>query len=62
MNYLLERKKYDRKKSDAEDVLMNMIKSGRVKVGSDEWRKRCEYIEAMNEMASRFQTAYDENI
>lgn len=61
MNYLIERKKYDRKKSDAEEVLMRMLESGRVKVGSDEWRKRCEYIEQMAEMASRFQTAYDEN-
>lgn len=61
MSYLQERKKYDRKKSDAEEVLMRLLQSGRVKVGSDEWRKRCEYIEQMAEMASRYATAYDEN-
>lgn len=62
MSYLLERKKYDRKKSDAEEVLMKMLQSGRVKIGSDEWRKRCEYIEYYADMASRYATAYDENI
>jgi hypothetical protein len=56
-----EERDYSKKQSDAEELLGRLIQSGRVVVGSDEWRKRCEYIEQMADMASRLNTKYDEN-
>jgi hypothetical protein len=56
-----EERDYAKKQSDAEELLGRLIQSGRVKVGSPEYNKRCEYIEQMADMASRLNTRYNEN-
>lgn len=56
-----EERDYNRKKSDAEALLAHKIQEGTVKVGSDEWRKRCEAIEYFDSMASKLNERYNDN-
>ncbi len=56
-----DERRYNLMKSFAEERLQKEIESGTVKVGSDEWRRQCEVIEHLDEMANRYSVAYDEN-
>ena len=61
MSYHTERKRYDYLKSLAEQHLQQGIYDGSIKVGSKEYHEICETIEHYDELASRYQTAYEEN-
>jgi len=61
MNPKPAQKDYDQKRSRAEEVLMRMLESGRLKEDSEECRKRCEYIDHCADMASRLADQYDRN-
>ena len=48
-------------KSNAEQKLGEDIASGKVKVGSLEWREQCENIELFDRMASDLNQKYNDN-
>lgn len=54
-------KHFNKVKSTLEDELGAKIQDGTVKVGSEEYDRLCTEIEEADEMASRYNTAYNEN-
>ena len=61
MSYHTERKRYDYLKSLKEQELYAGLMDGVIKVGSEQYDELCKQIEQLDSIASRFQTAYDEN-
>jgi len=56
-----EEKTWNLLKSAAEQKLGEEIASGKVKVGSVQWREQCENIELFDRMASDLNLKYSEN-
>lgn len=48
------------KMEDLEDDLLRKLKSGEIKVGSPEWRKQCEEIERLADLAIRLEDEFNE--
>jgi len=56
-----EEKTWNLLKSNAEAKLYHDLKTGKVKVGSLEWREQCENIELFDRMASDLNQKYSDN-
>jgi hypothetical protein len=56
-----DERRYNLMKSMAEEQLMRDLESGKVKAGSEEWRKQCEVIEYFDSVASDLNAKYNDN-